>query len=88
MPRVEVDRLATLRIGARTYGINTRDISQGGAKIETDEPLPVGSPIVLTFENLRPITGVLRWYQDGQCGVSFNEVIPFAELIAWLRSPD
>src|SRR5436853_4762099 len=39
LPRVEVDRLATLRCGARLYGVNTRDISQGGVKVETDQPL-------------------------------------------------
>ncbi len=47
LPRVEVDRLATLRCGARLYGVNTRDISQGGVKIEIDQPLrgrPRGRP--------------------------------------------
>src|SRR3546814_8052904 len=34
LPRVEVDRLATLRVGATTHWVNTRDISQGGVKVE------------------------------------------------------
>jgi hypothetical protein len=85
LPRVEVDRLATLRLGARTYGVSTRDISQGGVKIETDEPLDVGAEIVLTLDKFRPVHGTVRWYQDGLCGIAFNQVIPFHELMGWLR---
>jgi hypothetical protein len=85
LPRVEVDRLATLRLGARTYGVSTRDISQGGVKIETDEPLEVGAEIVLTLDKFRPVHGTVRWYQDGLCGIAFNQVLPFHELMGWLR---
>jgi hypothetical protein len=86
LPRVEVDRLATLRLGARTYGISTRDISQGGVKIETDQPFNVGDEVVLTLDKFRPVHGVVRWYQDGLCGISFNQVIPFHDLMSWLRA--
>ena len=85
LPRVEVDRLATLRLGATTYGVSTRDISQGGVKIETDRPFQVGDEVVLTLDKFRPIHGVVRWYHEGLCGISFNQVIPFHELMGWLR---
>jgi hypothetical protein len=86
MPRVEVDRLAELRVGARVYPVNTCDISQGGVKIQIDHPLETGSEIVLTMEKFRPIQGVVRWYQDGEGGIAFNNVIPFHELMQWLRA--
>ena len=85
LPRIEVDRLATLRCGARIYGVNTRDISQGGVKIETDEPIEVGREVVLTLDRFRPVHGVVRWCGRGLAGVSFNQLIPFAELMGWLR---
>jgi len=85
MPRVEADCLGELRIGARLYPINTCDISQGGARIEVDHPLRVGENVVLTLQKLRPVQGVVRWYQDGQSGIGFNQVLPFHELVAWLR---
>lgn len=85
-PRIEVDRLATLRVGARIYGINTRDISQGGVKIETDQTFEEGEAVVLNLENFRPLHGVVRWSHDGWAGIAFNQVIPFHELIAWLRA--
>ena len=86
LPRVEIDCLATLRAGARTYGVSTRDISQGGIKIDIDERLDEGQPAVLTLEGFRAVEGVVRWYQDGVCGIAFNQVIPFRELMTWLRA--
>jgi Tfp pilus assembly protein PilZ len=85
LPRIEVDRLATLRCGARLYGVNTRDISQGGVKIETDESLEVGGEVVLTLDRLQPLHGTVRWCAGGMAGISFNQLIPFAELMTWLR---
>lgn len=86
LPRVEVDRMATLRIGAATHWVSTRDISQGGIKIETDRPLEAGDDVVLVLDKFRPIQGVVRWHHDGQAGISFNQVIPFRELMDWLRA--
>lgn len=85
LPRIEVDRLATLRSGARIYGVSTRDISQGGVKVETDYPFTPAEPVVLTLQRFRPIQGVVRWYDNDLCGISFNEILPFSELMAWIR---
>jgi hypothetical protein len=84
MPRVPVDRMATLRAGARTYWVSTRDISQGGVKVEADQPLDIGGETVVMLENFRPIPGVVRWKKENVAGISFNQVIPFHELSRWL----
>lgn len=88
LPRVEVDRLGELRIGATVHAINTRDISQGGVKVECDSPLPVGADVVVMLEKLRPLQGVVRWCHDGQGGIAFNQVVPFHELMGWLSGMD
>lgn len=85
MPRVEVDCLGELRIGSHVYPINTCDISQGGVRLEIDHPLRVGENVVLTLEKFHSVAGVVRWYQEGQGGIAFNQALPFHELIAWLR---
>jgi hypothetical protein len=86
LPRVEVDRLATMRVGAHVYGVSIRDISQGGVKLETDQPVEAGADIVLTLDKLASVQGVTRWYGSGLCGISFNQVIPFRDLMGWLRA--
>lgn len=85
-PRVEIDRMATLRAGFRTYWVHARDISQSGIKVEADEPPEPGAEIVIDLEGLGTLAGVVRWSRGTGCGIAFNEVIPFSELIAWLKS--
>lgn len=84
-PRVEVDRMATLRCGAHTTWVQVRDISQSGVKVETDEPPPPGEEIVVTLEGFRSLHGVARWSNESHCGIAFNQLIPFGELIGWLK---
>lgn len=86
MPRVEVDWLATVRVGAKTCWVSIRDISQGGVKLESDEPLNVGDHAVLTIDKFRSVRGVVRWWDEGVGGIAFNEIIPFHELMRWLRA--
>jgi hypothetical protein len=88
LPRIEVDRLATLRCGAKLFGVNTRDISQGGVKIECDQPLEVGRDVVLTIERFRPLQATVRWCEGGLAGLSFNQLIPFPELMTWLKNAE
>jgi hypothetical protein len=86
-PRVEIDRMATLRAGARTCWVHARDISQSGVKIEAEaeEAPAAGEEVVITLEGFRPLAGVVRWAADGTCGISFNGLIPFGDLIDWLK---
>ena len=84
-PRVEIDRMATLRIGARTAWAHARDISQSGIKIEAEAPPAADEEIVVTLEGFRPLHGVVRWQAGDHCGIAFNQLIPFGELIDWLK---
>jgi hypothetical protein len=86
-PRVEIDRMATLRAGARTCWVHARDISQSGVKIEAeaDDAPAAGEEVVITLEGFRPLAGVVRWSADGACGINFNGLIPFGDLIDWLK---
>lgn len=86
MPRVEVDWLATVRQGSQTIWVTLRDISQGGVKLEADQPLIAGQQVVMTIDKFRSVNGVVRWYEGGVGGIAFNEIIPFQELMSWLRA--
>ena len=84
-PRVEIDRMATLRVGATTNWVHARDISQSGVKVETDQPLEADTEVVLTLEDFRPLHGTVRWSSGAHCGLAFNQLIPFGDLIDWLK---
>lgn len=85
-PRVRIDRMARVRCGADVYRLHAEDISQGGVKLTTDEPLPVDADVVITLDGLPPLPGIVRWAHGGSVGINFIQVIPIADLCAWLRS--
>lgn len=85
MPRVEVRCPATLRMGAHSYRVETRDISQGGAKVALEVSLPQNAEIVLSMEGFHSLQGVVRWCADDVAGLTFNAVIPWPQLILWLK---
>ena len=85
MPRIEVDSVATVRDGANVYRLPVRDISQGGIKVEGDPALEYGCDLSITLPGLEPQPGALRWRHDGHIGLSFNRLLPLAELVGWLQ---
>jgi hypothetical protein len=85
VPRVETQQTVSLRHNGKTELTRTRNISQGGAGIETRLGLEIGDPVQLTFDGLRPLDGVVRWIQDGLAGVRFGEELAWQTLMPWLR---
>ncbi len=85
MPRIEVDCLATVRDGANIYRLPVCDVSQGGIKVKGDPLLEHGCDLSVSLPGLRPQPAALRWREDGHLGISFNRLIPLAELVAWLQ---
>jgi len=85
MPRIEVDSVATVRDGANVYRLPVRDISQGGIKVEGDPALEYGCDLSITLPGMEPQPGALRWRHDGHIGLSFNRLLPLAELVGWLQ---
>lgn len=85
MPRIEVACVATLRDGANIYRLPAADISQGGLKLQGDPSLEHGCDLSVSLPGLPPQPASLRWRADGHIGISFNRLIPLAELVAWLQ---
>lgn len=83
-PRLDMSSLALLRLRSELLGIGICDISQGGAKIEIDQPLEVGDDVVIIVGDFRPLNSVVRWVRDGVAGVQFKQMIPYPELVEWL----
>ena len=59
--------------------------SQGGLKLKGDPSLEHGCDLSVTLPGLPPQPAALRWRADGHLGVSFNRLVPLAELVAWLQ---
>jgi hypothetical protein len=85
LPRIEAHCAGTIRDGAFTHRVRVSDISQGGAKIRCDLTLLSGSPVVLTLPGMLPIAGVACWSDGEHMGMSFNRLLPLAEMVQWLK---
>jgi len=71
-PRYEVLMSARIEIGERAADVVVRDVSQGGARIETDAALAVGDAIALTFPGMHPIAGLVVRQGEDHFGVCFT----------------
>jgi hypothetical protein len=86
MPRVEVACPARLEVGPRNLLVTVRDISQGGAKIESPFPVAPEQVVVLTPEGLQPLTGKVVWADGRLAGLNFEPEIDWQALMPWLRA--
>ena len=82
--RVEVRCGATVRVGNLYHKVEVRDISLGGMKVELHDPACLGRDVMVSVESLRPVSGTVGWYRDGQAGIVFDQPFAFAELAEWL----
>jgi len=85
LPRVEVSCIATVRDGANIFRLPVCDISQGGLKLRGEPALEHGRDLSVSLPGLPPQPAALRWRDNGCVGISFNRLVPLAELVGWLR---
>ena len=60
-----------LQAGGRTIACKIFDISAGGAKLETEEPLTDDADLVLQIADLVAFPAKVAWQRDGQIGIEF-----------------
>jgi hypothetical protein len=85
MPRIELDCQAWLEAGSRREIVTVRNLSDGGACIETQVPLVVHEQIVVTLDGFRAAPAIVRWVQGRSAGIAFAPELPWHELMPWLR---
>jgi hypothetical protein len=85
MPRIELDCPAWLEAGSRREIVTVKNLSDGGARIETRIPLVMHEQIVLTLDGFRPAPAIVRWVRGQAAGIAFAPELPWHELMPWLR---
>jgi len=72
-PRIRIIRAALLHHDGQVKGARLRNISSGGALVESREEVPVGAEVRLDFAAGGLIDGTIRWVKGTQFGVQFKE---------------
>lgn len=85
-PRLMVFRPARLRVGPMWHAVHLLDLSQKGAKLESDLPMEMDASVELMVERLATIPGHIRWMQDDRIGIEFSTAIPLPDLAEWASS--
>jgi hypothetical protein len=75
MPRVELVCPALIEAEGWTELVTSRDVSQGGVKLD----LP------FALKGMRPVEGVVRWTQGRLTGIAFLPELSWQELMLWLK---
>ena len=82
-PRVSIGLAVTLHAKCGTYKASLVDLSVGGAKIETEQPLPPLNEIQIRGWDRAPITARVAWQTSTQIGVIFVRKLSISELLTW-----
>lgn len=85
-PRLTVRRRARLRVGAMWHLVDLLDLSQKGAKVQSDLPMEMDAAVELMVDRLAPLSGRIRWITEDRIGIEFSSAIPLAELAEWASS--
>jgi hypothetical protein len=85
MPRVETVCPVLLETASGTELVTSRDVSQGGIKIDVPRRLVPDERVSVTLEDFRPLEGVVRWSSDSVAGIAFLPELRWQELMLWLK---
>jgi hypothetical protein len=91
-PRQRLLRSGTLYWGGVSVPVRLRNISGGGAQLESERVLEAGSEVELDLGEAGYRTAEIRWSRDGQIGLRFFEQFDLDSLVpsalATERPPD
>lgn len=82
-PRLRVGRRARLRVGVMWHVVELIDLSQKGAKVQSDLPMEMDAGVELMVERLAPLPGRVRWMREDRIGIEFSSAIALADLAEW-----
>jgi predicted signal transduction protein with EAL and GGDEF domain len=79
-PRHRLLRNGLLEAGAEPLAVRLRNISAGGAMIESERPLAPDTPVLLDLEEAGRLEARVRWCQRGQIGLEFAQSFELRRL--------
>ncbi|WP_156679040.1 EAL domain-containing protein [Sphingomonas profundi] len=79
-PRVQMLRSTVVRVGERPHSARLRNISAGGAMVESASLIDPGTPVDIELPDGRRHGGTVKWTRDGRIGMTFDRAIDLDAL--------
>ncbi|WP_066720993.1 PilZ domain-containing protein [Sphingomonas pituitosa] len=83
-PRFQLGSNARLVCNGVSHTVVMENISQSGARIRLSNQPDLDRVMTLVIPGLNPRSCTVRWIESDSAGVAFIDMIPYAELAAWL----
>lgn len=87
-PRFEVEGPARLVCNGVSHMVRVENISLSGARLHLTSQPALDRVMTLVIPGLSPRSCTVRWCEGDAAGIAFIEMIPYAELAAWLSALD
>ncbi|TVV71169.1 EAL domain-containing protein [Sphingomonas solaris] len=86
-PRVAMLRSTTVRVGTRDHSARLRNISVGGAMVETASVIEPGTAVEIELPDGRRQNAVVRWERDGRIGMTFDRPLDIEAMNTRIAAP-
>jgi hypothetical protein len=81
-PRQALLKLANIQWNGMQFQVRIRNISTGGAMVEGDRTLPLGSNVQLDLPEAGSLGAEVRWAESRRMGLQFDEQLDLRKLNA------
>ncbi len=85
-PRQSLIRTATLRCARDSVPVRLRNISAGGALLETERGIDPGARVWLELAGMPALAAEVRWSESGRLGLRFAEEFDLRKLATASRA--
>lgn len=82
-PRIVLDLPIVIRTGNMLIDARLCDLSQRGAKLQFDKYLAIDSRVQISHNDLRPISGSVKWQASNLLGIEFHRTLSVEEFSEW-----
>lgn len=82
-PRLTIEGVAEIEIGEEHFSLPVFDISQGGVKVAHSGQLETGVDLIVAIKGLPVRNSYVRWADENYAGISFNRLMPLAQIAYW-----
>ena len=74
--RIVLNMEAMLAVNGREHNVLVADVSQGGMRLVTTQPLKIGTIVIARLRTGRRFVSVVAWHNGQSVGVQFNRELP------------
>lgn len=85
MPRFNVNMAVQLKTDIATVDATLHDISQRGAKLQSDAKLRVHTNLLIRADGHKAIAATIKWRAGDMLGVEFHRLLAVGELELWIK---